>query len=106
MPDDAAKHEAEEPLQVLCREENLTPKYATFVAANHNRHNFLLDFAQHLPTDGPFKAEIVARIAVPPTVIDGLIKVLSEQRAKYADKFGESPFIVDSSHGEDGGGRE
>lgn len=73
------------PKIIIPRDED--PTYANLVRIAHTASEVMLDFARFLPGDR--HAKVVSRVVLSPLSAKLLLKALTENLAKYEDKFGE-----------------
>jgi hypothetical protein len=63
--------------------------YANLLSVWHTHHEFTLDFATTLPSEGEVQpARVVARIKLPPTVMFAVLRTLNENLTMFEQSYG------------------
>jgi hypothetical protein len=76
-------------LELRVPEELESGAYANLLSVWHTHHEFTLDFATTLPSEGAVQpARVVARIKLPPTVMFAVLRTLNENLTMFEQSYG------------------
>jgi hypothetical protein len=76
-------------LELRVPEDHEPGVYANLLSVWHTHHEFTLDFATTLPTEGAVQpARVVARVKLPPTVMFAVLRTLNENLTMFEQAYG------------------